>query len=55
MDVILHASSVKIHKQKVTETSDMSLPLMLLNFILKLNVGTLQEGSTLGVQGLSYE
>jgi len=28
---------------------------MSFNFILKLNVRTLQEGSTLGVQGLTYE
>lgn len=55
MDAILNASSIKTHKQEATETRGMRMPLMLPKFILKLNIGTLLEVSTSGVQGLTYE
>lgn len=55
MDAILNASSIKTHKQEATETQGIRMPLMLPKFILKLNIETLQEVSTLGVQGLTYE
>ena len=51
MDVILNASLVKRHKLEAPETQGMRSLLMLPNFVLKLNVRTLQEVSHWAFRG----